>query len=82
MLIKAASMIPKHLMTAKKALRRYIQGFQWEKRGIKLRGGFRSKEEEQEFQQQADRKLEEIKQSLFILSVIQRMEGVGKHKHF
>lgn len=78
MLIKAASMIPKHLMTAKKALRRYIQGFQWEKRGIKLRGGFRSKEEEQEFQQQADRKLEEIKQSLIYLICYPTHGGSGK----
>ncbi len=78
MLIKAASTIPKKIMTAKKALKRYIQGFQLEKRGIKLRGGFRNKEEEHVFQREADKRIEEINQSLIYLVCYPTHGGSGK----
>lgn len=58
-LIRAALNVTRINETAKKAVGRYKKGWQMEKRGIRLRQGFLSEEDEQRWQEMADKSIEE-----------------------
>lgn len=63
-LIRAALNAARISETVKQAIGRYKKGWQMEKRGVRLRRGFSSKEDEQRWQEMADKSIEEERNRL------------------